>query len=105
MRRNVKFAETANTGLDYFDSLSQELVDTAYLHNHSRMWFVSIRIFTLNLPRGLGADFFLRYLLDGDLASNTLGKRWVAGPHKRGRPYHAQDWNIAKFTNLRFELR
>ena len=58
MRRNVKFAETANTGLDYLDSLSQELVDTAYLHNHSRMWFVSIRIFTLNLPRGLGADFF-----------------------------------------------
>ena len=58
LRRNVKVVETANTGLDYFDSLSQELVDTAYLHNHARIWFASIRVFSLNLPWGLGADFF-----------------------------------------------
>ena len=73
LRRNVKVVGIANTGLEFFDSLSQELVDTAYVQNHARMWFASTRIFTLNLPLGLGADFFLRYLLDGDLASNTLG--------------------------------
>ena len=33
----------------------------------------------------------------------TLGLRWVAGLHTRGKPYHAQDWNIAKFTEHRFQ--
>jgi hypothetical protein len=49
--------------------------ETGYLHNHARMWFASIWIFTLRLPWELGADFFLRHLLDGDPASNTLSWR------------------------------
>ena len=61
--------------------------------------------FFFEFTMGTGSWLFLRYLLDGDLASNTLGKRWVACLHKRGGPYQAQFWNIAKFTNLRFELR
>jgi hypothetical protein len=69
------------------------------------MWFASIWIFTLDLPWRLGADFFYRHLIDGDPASNTLGWRWVAGLHTRGKPYHAQAWNIAKFTNHRFDPR
>tara|TARA_B100000674_G_C37948478_1_gene966082 strand:- start:1991 stop:2755 length:765 start_codon:yes stop_codon:yes gene_type:complete len=69
------------------------------------MWFASIWIFTLELPWRLGADFFFTHLLDGDPASNTLGWRWVAGLHTRGKPYHAQGWNIAKFTNNRFNPR
>ena len=105
LRQNVEAAEAAKTGLDYFDAWAEELVETGYLHNHARMWFASIWIFTLGLPWRLGADFFLRYLLDGDPASNTLGWRWVSGLHTRGKPYHAQDWNIAKFTNRRFEPR
>jgi deoxyribodipyrimidine photo-lyase len=65
----------------------QELVETGYLHNHARMWFASIWIFTLRLPWELGADFFLRHLLDGDAASNTLSWRWVAGLHTKGKHY------------------
>ncbi|WP_234423705.1 FAD-binding domain-containing protein [Tateyamaria sp. Alg231-49] len=105
LRCRVEAAEAGQTGLDYFDAWAEELVETGYLHNHSRMWFASIWIFTLGLPWSLGADFFLRHLLDGDPASNTLGWRWVAGLHTRGKPYHAQDWNITKFTNQRFEPR
>ena len=103
LRRCVEAAEAGQTGLDYFDSWAEELVETGYLHNHARMWFASIWIFTLELPWRLGADFFFRHLLDGDPASNTLGWRWVAGLHTRGKPYHAQAWNIAKFTNSRFD--
>lgn len=103
--RTIEAAETGQTGLDYFDRWAVELVETGYLHNHARMWFASIWIFTLGLPWRLGADFFLRNLLDGDPASNTLGWRWVAGLHTRGKPYHAQDWNISKFTNHRFAPR
>ena len=102
LRSKLSAAEKGNTGLDYFDAWVRELLETGYLHNHARMWFASIWIFTLKLPWRLGADFFYRHLLDGDPASNTLGWRWVAGLHTRGKPYEAQASNIAKFTNYRF---
>lgn len=89
-------------GIDGFDQWAQELVSTGYLHNHVRMWFASIWIFTLRLPWELGADFFLRHLLDGDAASNTLGWRWIAGLHTKGKAYQARASNIAKYTEGRF---
>ncbi|NKW78354.1 deoxyribodipyrimidine photolyase [Rhodobacteraceae bacterium R_SAG7] len=98
----VNAAETGETGLAYFDTWAKELVRTGYLHNHARMWFASIWIFTLKLPWRLGADFFLRHLLDGDPASNTCSWRWVAGLHTRGKPYVAQASNIARFSGGRF---
>lgn len=104
-RRGLDHALTGRTGLACFDAWVQELVTTGHLHNHARMWFASIWIFTLRLPWRLGADFFYRHLLDGDAASNTLGWRWVAGLHTRGKPYQAQAWNIATFTGQRFTPR
>ncbi len=91
-------AEEGRTGIPAFDSWVQELVETGYLHNHARMWFASIWIFTLRLPWAVGADFFMRHLLDGDPASNTLSWRWVAGLHTRGKHYLAKQSNINKFT-------
>ncbi|MCC5808305.1 MAG: hypothetical protein JJU00_18405 [Opitutales bacterium] len=82
---------------------TRELVDTGYLHNHVRMWYASIWVHTLRLPWELGADFFLRHLLDGDPASNTLSWRWVAGLHTRGKQYVAQATNIRKHTHGRFD--
>ncbi len=105
LRRDVDRAMNGQTGLACFDAWSEELVDTGYLHNHARMWFASIWIFTLGLPWRLGADFFYRHLLDGDAASNTLGWRWVAGLHTRGKPYPAEARNIATFTGGRFTPR
>lgn len=101
-RARVEAAEEGRTGLAYFDAWVQELVQTGYLHNHARMWFASIWIFTLGLPWRVGADFFYRHLLDGDAASNTLSWRWVAGLHTRGKAYAAEGWNIEKFTGGRF---
>jgi deoxyribodipyrimidine photo-lyase len=69
---DYKAATEGQTGIDCFDAWAQELKETGYLHNHARMWFASIWIFTLRLPWQLGADFFLGHLLDGDPASNTL---------------------------------
>lgn len=101
----VADAESGRTGLACFDAWAQELIDTGYLHNHARMWFASIWIFTFGLPWRIGADFFYRHLLDGDPASNTLGWRWVAGLHTRGKPYQARADNIAQFTAGRFAPR
>ena len=55
-----------------------------------------------SLPWSLGADFFLRHLLDGDPASNTLSWRWVAGLQTRGKTYLARASNIDEFTGGRF---
>jgi hypothetical protein len=86
------------TGIAAFDVWARELVQTGYLHNHARMWFASIWIFTLKLDWRLGADFFLRHLIDGDAASNTLSWRWVAGLHTKGKHYLARPDNIARYT-------
>ena len=91
-------ATEGRTGIEAFDVWARELVETGYLHNHARMWFASIWIFTLKLDWQLGADFFLRHLMDGDAASNTLSWRWVAGLHTKGKHYLARADNIARYT-------
>lgn len=101
--RAIRSAEAGETGIDGFDHWARELVETGYLHNHARMWFASIWIFTLRLPWALGADFFLRHLIDADAASNTLSWRWVAGLQTAGKTYLATADNIARYTNGRFE--
>ncbi len=101
-RRAVADAENGMTGIEGFDDWARELVETGYLHNHARMWFASIWIFTLRLPWVLGADFFLRHLLDADAASNTLSWRWVAGLQTPGKTYLATTANIARYSNDRF---
>lgn len=101
LRRSWEAACEGRTGIDGFDDWAHELVETGYLHNHARMWFASIWIFTLRLPWELGADFFLRHLLDGDPASNTLSWRWVGGLHTAGKTYLARPDNIAAYTGGR----
>ena len=91
------------TNINCFNKWVNELKENNYLHNHTRMWFASIWIFTLELPWQLGAEFFMQHLFDGDAASNTLGWRWVAGIQTQGKHYLASEWNIKKFTNNRFQ--
>ncbi|WP_422828098.1 FAD-binding domain-containing protein [Thalassococcus sp. BH17M4-6] len=102
LRQGWEAACKGDTGIACFDAWAQELVQTGYLHNHARMWFASIWIFTLRLPWELGADFFLRHLLDGDPASNTLSWRWVGGLQTKGKTYLARPSNIARYTEGRF---
>ncbi|MDA9650287.1 DNA photolyase [Candidatus Pelagibacter sp.] len=101
--QNYLNAIQGKTGIDCFNQWVIELKSNNYLHNHTRMWFASIWIFTLELPWQLGAEFFLQHLYDGDPASNTLGWRWVAGVQTQGKHYLASEWNINKFTNNRFK--
>ena len=99
---NYKNAIEGNTNIECFNEWVNELKKNNYLHNHARMWFASIWIFTLELPWQLGAEFFMKHLYDGDAAANTLGWRWVAGIQTQGKNYLASEWNIKKFTNNRF---
>ena len=105
LRDNKEYlnAIEGKTNIECFNVWVNELKENNYLHNHTRMWFASIWIFTLELPWQLGAEFFMQHLYDGDAASNTLGWRWVAGIQTQGKHYLASEWNIKKFTNNRFQ--
>jgi len=100
--QNYLNAIEGKTNIECFNTWVNELKENNYLHNHTRMWFASIWIFTLELPWQLGSEFFMQHLYDGDAASNTLGWRWVAGVQTQGKHYLASEWNIKKFSNNRF---
>ena len=99
---NTEYQKVINgeTKIDFFNNWVSNLKEDGYLHNHVRMWFASIWIFTFNLPWQLGANFFMENLLDVDPASNTLSWRWVAGLQTKGKHYLARKDNISKFSNI-----
>ena len=102
---NANYINAINgkTEIECFNDWVGELKDFNYLHNHTRMWFASIWIFTLKLPWQLGAEFFLENLYDGDVASNTLGWKWVAGLQTIGKNYIATEENIKKYTHSKYQ--
>ena len=102
-KENKNYKIPSKTGIKCFDSWTEELVETGYLHNHARMWYASIWIFTLQKSWQSGAFFFKNNLLDWCPASNTLGWRWVAGLHTVSKHYIATEDNINFFTKFQFK--
>ena len=100
---NYHLAINGETKIECFNDWVEEIKEYNYLHNHTRMWFASIWIFTLGLPWQKGAEFFMKYLLDGDAASNTLSWRWVGGLQTKGKHYLSQSWNIGKFLKKQYK--
>ena len=100
---NYHLAINGKTKIECFNDWVKEIKEYNYLHNHTRMWFASIWVFTLGLPWQKGAEFFMKHLLDGDAASNTLSWRWVGGLQSKGKHYLAQTWNISKFLNKKYQ--
>lgn len=88
-----------DSGMAILDHFARELLETGYLHNHARMWWASYWIHGEGLPWQLGAEWFLRHLLDGDPASNTLSWRWVAGLQTKGKSYLVRRDNIEHFVD------
>lgn len=104
LARGYAQAIGGRTGIDAFDFWAQELVATGWLHNHARMSFASIWIFTLRLPWALGAAHFFRHLLDACPASNSLSWRWVAGLQTVGKTYLASAARIRATSGGRFRV-
>ena len=103
LRRRWEDACEGRTGIAPFDDWAAALVRDNWLHNIARMSFASIWVHTLRLPWELGADLFLRHLLDGDPASNTLSWRWVAGAQTRGKAYATTGEIVAHVTGGRYD--
>ena len=85
------------SGCAVMDHFSRELLATGYLHNHARMWWASFWIHQQGLPWALGAQHFMKHLLDADAASNTLSWRWVAGIQTVGKSYLVRRDNIERY--------
>ena len=89
---------SGESGVACMDLIARDLIETGYLHNHTRMWWAGFWIHVEKLPWELGADFFFRHLLDADPASNTLSWRWVAGLQTPGKCYLVRLSNIEKYA-------
>ena len=57
------------------------------MHNRVRMTVASFLVKDLHVDWARGARFFMRHLVDGDIASNNHGWQWVAGTGTDASPF------------------
>ena len=75
------------TGFPIVDAGMRQLRATGWMHNRVRMVAASFLVKDLHLEWQHGARHFMRWLVDGDLASNQHGWQWVAGCGTDAAPY------------------
>ena len=78
---------TGNTGYPVVDAGIRQMLGTGWMHNRVRMIVASFLVKDLHLPWQWGARFFMRHLVDGDIASNNHGWQWTAGTGTDAAPY------------------
>ncbi len=75
------------TGYPIVDAGMRQLRAEGWMHNRVRMIVASFLVKDLHLEWQHGARHFMRWLVDGDLASNQHGWQWVAGCGTDAAPY------------------
>ena len=75
------------TGFPIVDAGMRQLREMSWVHNRVRMIVASFLVKDLHLHWTRGARHFMRYLADGDLASNQHGWQWVAGTGTDAAPF------------------
>jgi deoxyribodipyrimidine photo-lyase len=75
------------TGYPIVDAGMRQLAAEGWMHNRARLITASFLTKTLRLDWRLGAQHFMRLLVDGDVANNQLNWQWVAGTGTDTRPY------------------
>jgi deoxyribodipyrimidine photo-lyase len=76
------------TGYPFVDAGMRQLRREGWMHNRLRMVTASFLVKDLHVAWRHGARHFLRWLRDGDLASNNHGWQWVAGSGTDAAPYY-----------------
>lgn len=79
--------QEGRTGYPFVDAGMRQLLAEGWMHNRLRMVTASFLIKDLHLPWQWGARWFMRHLVDGDMANNQLGWQWVAGCGTDAAPY------------------
>ena len=75
------------TGFPIVDAGMRQLLAEGFMHNRVRMIVASFLTKDLHLDWRIGAEHFMNYLIDGDVASNQLNWQWVAGTGVDAAPY------------------
>jgi deoxyribodipyrimidine photo-lyase len=75
------------TGFPIVDAGMRQLLSEGWMHNRVRMIVASFLVKDLHLPWQRGARWFMRHLVDGDLASNQHGWQWTAGTGTDASPF------------------
>ena len=75
------------TGFPVVDAGMRQLRATGWMHNRVRMIVASFLVKDLHLEWQHGARHFMRWLVDGDLASNQHGWQWTAGCGTDAAPF------------------
>jgi len=78
---------TGRTGFPLVDAGMRQLLSEGWMHNRVRMVVASFLVKDLHLDWRRGARWFLDQLVDGDLASNSLGWQWAAGVGTDAAPF------------------
>ncbi|MGL5858324.1 MAG: cryptochrome/photolyase family protein [Angustibacter sp.] len=79
--------QAGRTGFPFVDAGMRQLRTIGWMHNRLRMVTASFLVKDLHVEWQHGARYFLRWLRDGDLASNNHGWQWVAGTGTDAAPY------------------
>ena len=79
--------EKGKTGIRIVDAAMNELWETGYMHNRTRMITASFLTKNLLIPWQEGEKWFRDTLLDADIANNTMGWQWVSGCGTDAAPY------------------
>ena len=75
------------TGYPLVDAAMRQLNQTGWMHNRLRMVVASFLTKHLLIDWRLGEKYFMKHLIDGDLASNNGGWQWAASTGCDAQPY------------------
>jgi deoxyribodipyrimidine photo-lyase len=90
---DIRKGETELASINHF---IRDLLDTGYMHNHTRMYLASYIVHFRRVKWQVGAQWFLSHLLDADIASNNLSWQWVASTFSH-KPYIFNLENVQKY--------
>lgn len=76
------------TGYPIVDAAMRQLRQEGWMHNRTRMVVASFLVKDLHIEWRHGADYFMKYLIDNDVASNSHGWQWTAGCGTDASPYY-----------------
>jgi deoxyribodipyrimidine photo-lyase len=79
--------QQGKTGYPIVDAAMRQLNQTGWMHNRLRMIVAMFLTKNLFFDWRLGEDYFMRHLIDGDLAANNGGWQWSASTGCDAVPY------------------
>ncbi|MCY1406591.1 Deoxyribodipyrimidine photo-lyase [compost metagenome] len=106
----LKAWQEGRTGIPIIDAAMRQLLATGWMHNRLRMIVAMFLTKNLLIDWREGERFFMRHLIDGDLAANNGGWQWSAStgtdavpyfrifnPVSQSRRFDSQGWFIKRW--------